>query len=90
MITLKLKSKLDYKNKLRNIDKYSDEKYNWTIQYDDRLSAFYVFLFPTPILGITTRTIDGKKYIKTFPVSGNSFLQRKATEIEKEKLGVHK
>ena len=87
MITLELSPKLDYKNKLRNIDKFSDEKYNWTIQYDDRLSTFYIFLFPTPILGITTRTIEDKKYIKTFPVSGNSFLQRKATEIVKQMLG---
>lgn len=88
MITLELNNKLDYKNKLRNIDTYSDEKYNWSIQYDDRLSAFYIFLFPTPILGVTTVTEEDKKYIKTFPVSGNSYLQRKATEIVKQLLGV--
>lgn len=57
-------------NIIRNISK------EYTLQYDDRLEAFYLFLFPTPIVGI----VFEKEQVKIFPVGGNGYLQKQATE----------
>jgi hypothetical protein len=72
----------DYKNKIRKIEQSSTTEYQWSIQWDDRLNAFYVFLFPTPIIGIKlVKNSQEEQELKIFPVAGNAFLQRMATKL---------
>jgi len=75
----------DFSTTIRKLIKYleptgkeeEEEEYKWSIQWDDRLSCFFIFLFPTPVIGIL---LEDRK-AKIFPVGGNSFLQKKAIEL---------
>ena len=79
----------NYKNKIRKIENSSTQEYQWTIQWDDRLNAFYVFLFPTPIVGIKlVADANSEQKLKIFPVAGNAFLQKLATSLILEILEV--
>lgn len=57
----------------------------WSVQWDDRLGAYYLFCFPTPILGVMEKQ-DGS--IITFPVAGNSTMQQAARNLVKKTLGL--
>ena len=69
-------------NKIRQIEgkksliKAKDKQYEvkWSIQWDDRLSAYYIFSFPTPVIGV----IPQKESYKIFPVGGNKAMQIEA------------
>jgi hypothetical protein len=57
----------------------------WSVQWDDRLGAYYVFCFPTPILGVMERE-DGS--IAMFPVGGNLSMQAAAKRLVAKTLGL--
>ena len=69
-------------NKIRQIEgkksliKVKDKQYEvkWSIQWDDRLSAYYIFSFPTPVIGV----IPQKESYQIFPVGGNKAMQSEA------------
>lgn len=60
-----------------------DKQYEvkWSIQWDDRLSAYYIFSFPTPVVGV----IPGRDDFKIFPVGGNKAMQIEA-ELQINKI----
>lgn len=78
-------------NKIRRIEgkksliKTKDKQYEvkWSIQWDDRLSAYYIFSFPTPVIGV----LPEKDSFKIFPVGGNKTMQLEAEAQVYKTLG---
>ena len=66
------KSTFSYKDEVITIE--------WSIQWDDRLNCFFIFAFPTPVLGILVE----EETVKIFPVSGNKTMQNKARAMVEE------
>ena len=69
-------------NKIRQIEgkesivksKDKEFKVKWSIQWDDRLASYYIFSFPTPVIGV----IPLREGWKVFPVGGNKAMQKEA------------
>ena len=59
-------------------DKTRTIEVQWSIQWDDRLSSFYIFCFPTPIIGIHVNEQGG---YQIFPVGGNHSMQQEAIRL---------
>lgn len=81
-------------NKIRSIEgkksliKAKDKQYEvkWSIQWDDRLAAYYIFSFPTPVVGVIPMHGD----YKLFPVGGNRYMQKEAALLIQKLIGISK